>query len=100
VGGEAAHIVDLAPSDHKTHRATVPSPSVSLSPGPTFDPCEQILQPLLRRKPVSAMTEESEHSSLNRGMGLLPLVTLSIGATLGTGIFVVLGEAAPRPAPR
>ncbi len=32
-------------------------------------------------------------------MGLIPLIALSVGATLGTGIFVVLGEAAPLAGP-
>ncbi|MFI9384397.1 amino acid permease [Kutzneria sp. NPDC052558] len=54
---------------------------------------------LTRRKPVAALTSDAEHSGLRRKMGLLPLVTLSIGATLGTGIFVVLGEAAPKAGP-
>lgn len=98
MGGEAAHIVDLAPSDHKTHRVTVPSPVMSVTSGPKFDPASRS-SALLRRKPVSTMAAEVEHSSLRRSMGLLPLVTLSVGATLGTGIFVVLGEAAPKAGP-
>nr|WP_297616972.1 amino acid permease [Nocardia sp.] len=32
-------------------------------------------------------------------MGLISLISLSVGATLGTGIFVVLGEAAPLAGP-
>ncbi|MEV6769852.1 amino acid permease [Nocardia sp. NPDC051030] len=32
-------------------------------------------------------------------MGLISLIALSVGATLGTGIFVVLGEAAPLAGP-
>lgn len=48
---------------------------------------------------MSQLTADGEHSSLRRSLGLLPLVTLSIGATLGTGIFVVLGEAAPKAGP-
>ncbi|MCO1579965.1 amino acid permease [Crossiella sp. SN42] len=54
---------------------------------------------LLRTKPVEQLTSEGEHSGLRRSMGLISLVSLSVGATLGTGIFVVLGEAAPKAGP-
>jgi APA family basic amino acid/polyamine antiporter len=50
---------------------------------------------LLRTKPV----ETSPETGLRRSMGLVPLVALSVGATLGTGIFVVLGQAAPVAGP-
>ncbi|GAA0219929.1 amino acid permease [Saccharothrix mutabilis subsp. mutabilis] len=50
---------------------------------------------LLRTKPV----ELTRETGLRRTMGLVPLVALSVGATLGTGIFVVLGQAAPVAGP-
>jgi APA family basic amino acid/polyamine antiporter len=58
-----------------------------------------MLKTLLRTKPVEQMTDDGAHTSLRRSMGLLPLVALSVGATLGTGIFVVLGQAAPKAGP-
>ena len=58
-----------------------------------------VLNSLLRTKPVERITDEGEHTGLRRGMGLLPLIALSVGATLGTGIFVVLGQAAPKAGP-
>jgi APA family basic amino acid/polyamine antiporter len=57
---------------------------------------------LFRLKPVDvivAQHEESGGSGLRRSMGLLQLTALSIGATLGTGIFVILGEAVPLAGP-
>ena len=45
------------------------------------------------------MTEEGAGTALRRGLGLVPLISLSVGATLGTGIFVVLGQAAPKAGP-
>jgi amino acid transporter len=54
---------------------------------------------ILRRKPVSAMTEEtgadSEGGELDRSIGLVQLTAFGIGATIGTGIFIVLTEAVP-----
>ncbi|MDI2028693.1 amino acid permease [Saccharopolyspora sp. TS4A08] len=54
---------------------------------------------LLRVKPAEQLSSEGSHSELNRTLGLVPLVALSVGATLGTGIFVVLAEAAPAAGP-
>nr|WP_218882827.1 amino acid permease [Spinactinospora alkalitolerans] len=57
---------------------------------------------LTRRKPVGALVEESgegEGGRLRRSLGLGQLTAISIGATLGTGIFVVLGEAVPMAGP-
>jgi basic amino acid/polyamine antiporter, APA family len=57
---------------------------------------------LLRTKPVDQIVGEAgqgEGGSLRRSMGLVQLTTFSIGATLGTGIFVVLGEAVPLAGP-
>ncbi|MFD6357217.1 amino acid permease [Nocardia tengchongensis] len=60
---------------------------------------QRITASLLRTKPVEQLTSEGEHTALRRSMGLIPLIALSVGATLGTGIFVVLGEAAPLAGP-
>ena len=53
----------------------------------------------LRRKPVSAMTEETGADTgkgeLARSIGLFQLAAFGIGATIGTGIFIVLTEAVP-----
>jgi APA family basic amino acid/polyamine antiporter len=56
----------------------------------------------MRRKPVEALVEEGgqgEGGSLRRSLGLWQLTMISIGATLGTGIFVVLGDAVPEAGP-
>ncbi|MER7859333.1 amino acid permease [Amycolatopsis japonica] len=53
----------------------------------------------VRRKPVADLITESDHGTLKRSLGLGQLTMLSIGATLGSGIFVVLGEAVPVAGP-
>ncbi|MEU6532913.1 amino acid permease [Streptomyces sp. NPDC046928] len=57
---------------------------------------------LMRRKPVEHLVAEGgqgEGGSLRRSLGLWQLTMISIGATLGTGIFVVLGDAVPEAGP-
>jgi basic amino acid/polyamine antiporter, APA family len=57
---------------------------------------------LMRRKPVERLVAEGgqgEGGSLRRSLGLWQLTMISIGATLGTGIFVVLGDAVPEAGP-
>lgn len=58
---------------------------------------------LWRRKPVRAYTDEAEgahgEEHLRRSLGLLPLMMLGIGGTVGTGIFFVLSEAVPLAGP-
>ncbi|MET8686695.1 amino acid permease [Streptomyces sp. NPDC004732] len=57
---------------------------------------------LMRRKPVERLVEEGgqgEGGSLRRSLGMWQLTMISIGATLGTGIFVVLGESVPKAGP-
>ena len=60
-------------------------------------------QQLLRRKPVVAMTEETGtdtgEGELSRSIGLVQLSAFGIGSTIGTGIFIVLTEAAPVAGP-
>ncbi|MFJ7269318.1 amino acid permease [Streptomyces sp. NPDC099050] len=58
--------------------------------------------PLLRRKPVEQLVAEGgqgEGGALKRSLTMWQLTMISIGATLGTGIFVVLGEATPIAGP-
>jgi APA family basic amino acid/polyamine antiporter len=52
---------------------------------------------VLRRKPIDQLTHPG--SELKRTMGVGHLTMISIGATLGTGIFVVLGQAVPQAGP-
>lgn len=56
----------------------------------------------MRRKPVELLVAEGgqgEGGSLRRSLGMWQLTMISIGATLGTGIFVVLGESVPKAGP-
>ena len=56
-----------------------------------------------RRKPVTVMTEETgtdvEGGELRRTLGLFQLSLFGIGATIGTGIFIVLTAAVPVAGP-
>ncbi|WP_202446737.1 MULTISPECIES: amino acid permease [Streptomycetaceae] len=57
---------------------------------------------MMRRKPVERLIAEGgqgEGGRLKRSLGMWQLTMISIGATLGTGIFVVLGEAVPLAGP-
>jgi basic amino acid/polyamine antiporter, APA family len=58
---------------------------------------------LFRRKPVDLLVaqhaEDGDGGALRRSMTLPQLTALSIGATLGTGIFVILGQAVPLAGP-
>jgi APA family basic amino acid/polyamine antiporter len=50
---------------------------------------------LLRTKPIDAIVSEAERQSgLKRVLGPMNLVSLGIGAIIGTGIFVLTGQAA------
>ncbi|MFI1396820.1 amino acid permease [Streptomyces sp. NPDC020681] len=56
----------------------------------------------MRRKPVERLVAEGgqgEGGTLRRSLSMWQLTMISIGATLGTGIFVVLGEAVPKAGP-
>lgn len=60
-----------------------------------------LLQRLLRTKPIELTLGDagpSEHG-LRRTMGLFQLTMLGVGATIGTGIFVVLTGAVPKAGP-
>ncbi|MDX6740548.1 amino acid permease [Actinocorallia sp. A-T 12471] len=57
---------------------------------------------LWRTKPVEQIVGEGgdgEGGGLKRSMTLIQLTFFSVGATLGTGIFVVMGEATPLAGP-
>ncbi|MDX2564894.1 amino acid permease [Streptomyces sp. TX20-6-3] len=57
---------------------------------------------LTRRKPVEQLVAEGgqgEGGNLRRSLSMWQLTMISIGATLGTGIFVVLGDAVPKAGP-
>lgn len=57
------------------------------------------VQLFTRVKPAERLADDGSHTPLKRSLGLIPLMALSVGATLGTGIFVVLAEAAPAAGP-
>ena len=50
-------------------------------------------------KPVERLLETAEGTQLNRTVGALDLTAFGIGAIIGTGIFVVFGEAVAGPVP-
>ncbi|MEO5878037.1 MAG: amino acid permease [Streptosporangiaceae bacterium] len=56
---------------------------------------------LFRTKPVDELVREvtDGEGGLKRSMTLLQLTFFSVGATLGTGIFVVMGQATPLAGP-
>ncbi len=51
---------------------------------------------LFKKKDIAAMINESDHANggLKRNLSVFNLVTLGIGAIVGTGIFVITGQAA------
>ena len=55
---------------------------------------DRIREQMLRRKPI-----RQTHSELQPTIGLFQLIMLGVGATIGTGIFVVLTEVVPRAGP-
>ncbi|TXH45520.1 MAG: amino acid permease [Actinobacteria bacterium] len=52
-----------------------------------------------RIKPADVLTAEGDHGGLKRSMGLIALTMFSVGSIVGTGIFVILGEAVPKAGP-
>ena len=44
-------------------------------------------------KPAEQLIEAAEATRLRRAVGALDLTALGIGAVIGTGIFVIIGEA-------
>ncbi|MFG2875576.1 APC family permease [Streptomyces sp. NPDC048337] len=60
----------------------------------------QLRQQLLRRKPLHTFGEEpGGGGGLRRTIGPFQLTMIGIGATIGTGIFFVLGSAVPEAGP-
>jgi APA family basic amino acid/polyamine antiporter len=61
-----------------------------------------LAQRLFRTKPTERIVAEGgqgEGGELRRSMSLWQLTLFSVGATLGTGIFVILGQAVPKAGP-
>ncbi|MEU4574101.1 amino acid permease [Nonomuraea sp. ATR24] len=61
-----------------------------------------LIRGLLRTKPAERIVAEGgrgEGGELRRTMSLWQLTLFSVGATLGTGIFVILGQAVPKAGP-
>ena len=58
---------------------------------------------LLRRKPIGQLVSEAETghggTRLVRSFGVFQLTMISVGATLGTGILVILGDSVPLAGP-
>ncbi|MGW0702008.1 amino acid permease [Streptomyces sp. NPDC002867] len=82
------------------HGAAPPATESPSSPNPTRGP--GLGARLMRRKPVERLVAEGgqgEGGALRRSLTMWQLTMISIGATLGTGIFVVLGEATPLAGP-
>jgi APA family basic amino acid/polyamine antiporter len=48
---------------------------------------------LLAKKPTNQLLEAAEGTQLRRAVGALDLTAFGIGAIIGTGIFVIIGEA-------
>jgi basic amino acid/polyamine antiporter, APA family len=48
---------------------------------------------LFTRKPTGSAGDATSEQGLNRSVGTLDLTALGLGAIIGTGIFVVIGEA-------
>lgn len=69
---------------------------------PTARP-PSLREKMLRRKPVGVMTDETgadrEGGELARTIGLFQLTLFGVGATIGTGIFVILSDAVPVAGP-
>src|SRR5215216_4984599 len=60
-------------------------------------------QSVFRRKPVEAFVTEThpdeEGGELSRSIGLFQLIIFEVGATIGTGIFIILTDAVPEAGP-
>jgi len=69
----------------------------------TEPPQPRLIDQMRRRKPVGVMTEETgadrEGGELRRTIGLFQLTMFGVGATIGTGIFVILSSAVPEAGP-
>ncbi|WCE39558.1 amino acid permease [Brevibacterium sp. BDJS002] len=71
-------------------------------PSPTATERTRLSNQLVRRKSITSMIEDTQDAStggLRRTFGVFQLTMISVGATLGTGILVILGEAVPIAGP-
>ena len=80
-------------------------PVLVITPPPRAEETEMAVAPeergLFVTKPVDVLvadTEDSEHQ-LRRAVGALDLTALGLGAIIGTGIFVIIGEAITESGP-
>lgn len=63
-------------------------------------PIPTLTQQMLRRRPVmGAPVAHGASDHLKRSLGTFPLMMFGVGATVGTGIFLVLSEAVPEAGP-
>ncbi|MCM1011448.1 MULTISPECIES: amino acid permease [unclassified Brevibacterium] len=72
------------------------------TPAPPSGQGTGIVRQLGRRKSITSMikdTEDANSKELRRTFGVFQLTMISVGATLGTGILVILGEAVPIAGP-
>lgn len=69
----------------------------------TTGPATALGPQLRRRKSINSMVREAESNAgrgtLRRSFGVFQLTMISVGATLGTGILVILGETVPVAGP-
>ncbi len=69
----------------------------------TTNPRETLAQRISRRKPVAKLIAETgadrDGGELKRSIGIGRLTMIGVGATVGTGIFIVLNEAVPLSGP-
>ena len=62
-------------------------------------PMPTLREQLLRRKPIVFQHQHHTGEELARNMTTFQLMMFGVGATVGTGIFFVLGEAVPKAGP-
>ena len=62
-------------------------------------PLPPLREQLLRRKPIVFQHQHHVGEELARNMTTFQLTMFGVGATVGTGIFFVLGEAVPKAGP-
>ena len=60
---------------------------------------QPLVKQVMRVKNPDHIVEEADHGGLKRSMGLVALLMFSVGSIIGTGIFVILGEAIPKAGP-
>lgn len=65
----------------------------------TSSPTLTLSEQFRRIRPADTLVQEGDAGGLKRSMGLLALMMFSVGSIVGTGIFVILGEAVPKAGP-